>query len=1187
MKRKACRRAEALARTSNTARNTRVAIARRHPVAQTGSGRLSTALLSTAAAGVMMIAQSHIAQAGPDACVTAGTVATCGGNQSDGITNQGGTPDFTTPPVETLNVNNLNQAIAPAAGIDGIIFSDGGATTGITVNVDTGSFGIVTSGNDGDGIDVDESRDGSVTVNSTGDIRAFDNGIDIEESSVGSVTVNQTGNITTTQGDGIQIDEFGGGGVSVMSTGNISSAGGLGIIVDEDEDGDVGVTSDGNITSAGGDGIGVSEGDSGNVSIMSTGNISANGGGGDNDSIAVSEIGVGDVTITSIGNLSANGGGSGNDGIDASEDGDGDLTVTSTGNITANGGGTSNGGIDVREDDDGNLSVTSTGDIRTTDDISEGIKAEEDGIGNATLSSKGNIKTIGNGSDGIEGFEQDSGSLSITSSGNITTMGVSASGIDGAENNAGSLRIMSSGNIMTTGGGDAAGIEAFELDSGDISIASTGNITTVGDVSEGIEAFEGDGGDVTVTSTGNITTTGDNSQGIDAVENDAGTLAVTSNGNISTTGTSSDGIFVNGENGGGSVTVTSTGNITTQGSGADGISANSDGGGNISVTSNGNITASGNNAAGVSISGTAGTNNTVTLASGTIQGGTGANGAGVNLGGDPGSTNKLDMAAGVTVSALSGTAISGSAGDDSVHNFGTVIGNVDLGGGTNAFKNMAGGLFDSGMTVNLGAGNLLTNDGTLSPGGVGVVATSTLTGNIVQSASGILLTTVDSTAQMADLLNVTGTATLAGNVQASIINPAFGLQTQTVLTATGGVTNNSLGLIASPALQAQLLFPNANDVQLQTDIDFTPDGVSLNPNQTNIATNINAILDTGNGDVLPVVLALLNGPANVAEYLAALDQLSPEAYLNAETVTLFATEEFTNNLLSCKVPGSGAAFIREGQCVWVRPEGRFLDRDRTANNIGFDEKSGGLSAGAQFALAPGWHAGFGLGYEYGTLDTDTGVESSSRRYSIGGALKYQQGNFLLAGAVSGGVADFYTTRRVTFGGLNLTPTSDYDITYVAGQLRAAYLMSNGNWYAKPLVDLNLTHLDRDDSTEVGGGAANLAVSGGKETFFSVTPALEVGTQYRMAPDITAKPFVKAGMTFYSDDSHALTANFVNAPAGVGAFAISSEFDDTFFDLETGLTLLKDNGTSLEFGYEGRFAGDTETHGGFVKGTVKF
>ena len=55
---------------------------------------------------------------------------------------------------------------------------------------------------------------------------------------------------------------------------------------------------------------------------------------------------------------------------------------------------------------------------------------------------------------------------------------------------------------------------------------------------------------------------------------------------------------------------------------------------------------------------------------------------------------------------------------------------------------MEGGLFNSGTMVNLGAGDPLTNDGTLAPGGVGTVLTTTLTGNLIQPGSALPLTSM-------------------------------------------------------------------------------------------------------------------------------------------------------------------------------------------------------------------------------------------------------------------------------------------------------------------------------------------------------------------------------------------------------------------------------------------------------------
>ena len=134
-------------------------------------------------------------------------------------------------------------------------------------------------------------------------------------------------------------------------------------------------------------------------------------------------------------------------------------------------------------------------------------------------------------------------------------------------------------------------------------------------------------------------------------------------------------------NGTGAVTIT-TANVT--GTGGDGISAQS---------TNGAVT--------------------VNIENGNVSGGAGA---GVNFASDAGITSTLNTDATSTVSSLGGTAVLGVAGNEVINNSGTLIGNINLGGGTNALNNLAGGVVNSGAILNFGAGNAFANDGTLSPG---------------------------------------------------------------------------------------------------------------------------------------------------------------------------------------------------------------------------------------------------------------------------------------------------------------------------------------------------------------------------------------------------------------------------------------------------------------------------------------
>ena len=120
-----------------------------------------------------------------------------------------------------------------------------------------------------------------------------------------------------------------------------------------------------------------------------------------------------------------------------------------------------------------------------------------------------------------------------------------------------------------------------------------------------------------------------------------------------------------------------------------------------------------------------------------------------------------------------------------------------------------------------------------------------------------MLTDINIAGATSDRINVSGTANLAGAVQVQVQNLTLGPWQQTVLSAAGGTTNNGLALLASPALQAQLVFPNATDVVVKsTGINFLMPG--LNNNQTSLANAFNGAAQTS-GLGGPVFNFLLNG----------------------------------------------------------------------------------------------------------------------------------------------------------------------------------------------------------------------------------------------------------------------------------------------------------------------------------------
>ena len=764
------------------------------------------------------------------------------------------------------------------------------------------------------------------------------------------------------------------------------------------------------------------------------------------------------------------------------------LTITSSGNIATSGNnafGIAAGTVY------GDVVVTSTGNIATTGTFSAGINVGTIGSlgtqqGAITINSFGDIATSGNSAIGINAATV-YGPIDITSLGDIAVSGSGSIGINGQSQ--GDVSITSSGDIAS-GPNSSVAISALSQ-SGDVTIVTTGDIETEGSNAVGIYATAG--ATAMLFSYGSIVTRGDGAAGI-AAAGDTGTV-VLSTSNIRTYGDSAPGITVISD---GDAAVASSGNIKTTGVASDGIAAMSNNG-MVAVVNSGDISATGMGSAGIYAASYSGTN---VINSGAI---TGCPCGGVVLRTANGDNNLINF--GTIIADLNGSAIEMDtvlSGGNLVENFGTVTGNVLMAGvSSSVFNNNAGALFNVGDTVIAD----VSNAGRLAPGGIGTVETTIMTGSLTQSGSGIFAVDVDGA--VADRINVSTAADLAGTVSVNFLSlPA--LTTYTILQA-GSLTNNGLGLIASPALHAQLQF-NGNDLDLVFAIDFTTD--RLNPNQRAIAIDLNQIFLAGGGGVTPVLLGLLN-TGSFDAYKDALNQLSPELYSDAEITALYSSLAFSSALLSCKVNGTDtASIIREGECLWAGASAVFLDAGTTSDQIGFSQTAGLFNAGAQVALDDVWRLGFAGGFQSSSLQTATGAQSEGALAQGGVSLKYNPGALLLAGAVTGGGGWYDTTRLMSFGGFTGVAEGEQTLGVFNAAFRAAYVFGDPGLFFKPILDANLTHLELGGFTETGGGGAALSVAGGGNTVFSLAPMLEAGTEWWLGNGTLVRPLIRAGAVWY-------------------------------------------------------------------------
>jgi hypothetical protein len=558
-------------------------------------------------------------------------------------------------------------------------------------------------------------------------------------------------------------------------------------------------------------------------------------------------------------------------GIFAASNG-GFVTITSTADITTS--GSSSVGIQGSVQSSA-LTITSSGRISTSGNNAFGIAAGSV-YGPITITATGDITTRGTfaaginaGSIGILGTTD--AAITINSFGNITTSGNSAIGINAASVYA-PITINSFGNVSVLGA-NSIGINAQTT--GDIIITSAGSITSGPDSSNAISALS-QSGNVTIVATGDISTAGNVAAGIYA---GAGSrILLFSGGRIRTLGDDSPAIVAMGYAG---VVIANTGNITTTGAGSDGIFAVSPAG-SVQIVSTGDILATGVDSAAIRAGGYTGN---LVVNSGTLVGGTSCacSRAGVFMysNGDNELINRG------SISALSGLAIYAAtlSGTNTVHNFGTITGDVTL-DGPSVFNNHFGALFNSGQLVQAG---VVTNEGTIAPGGRGFITQTLLSDQFVQTGTGTFAVDINGQGS-SDQIAVSDTAQLAGKVAVNVLSlPAPGPMRYVILTAPGGVTDNGLGLSTSPALHATLLYPDPNTVELGIAVDFTASG--LNRNQISISNNLNSAFTAGGGGLSPVLLGLLNTD-NLQGYKAALDQLLPAIYLDSQIAALQANLAF-------------------------------------------------------------------------------------------------------------------------------------------------------------------------------------------------------------------------------------------------------------------------------------------------------
>jgi hypothetical protein len=1016
----------------------------------------------------------------------------------------------------------------------------------------------------GDAISARSTEGGEITIDALGDVTSTTrNGIHAQTSG------DSPADITITTGKGAIKGYL--NGIEGRSNGKVTVTAEGGTITSQRNDGiwafgtSVKVTSDADITGKT-NGIRVGS-DAGVVTVeANSGKIT---GTGSNAHAIVATTGSGEINISGGANLVAKE--SLGSGIFGSASG-GKITVDVSGkiesakyrgiNLTSNskandaGALTVKGSADISAFDDAVTIYTVAAPIivdvssKITSSTGDGISASSDSGAIGVTTKKGSSVT-GNQS-GIQATTA-SGNITIVSDGNINANGY---GIDLRTSIATTVQVTSSGDISGIGGAAAQRGIVVQPNKGGASqiivnaVSGNLNVEAVGILA----TSDRDGANISIVSgaaikseqygiTGAGHTTVINSSGIIQADQFTGivgsgfTVSITSSGAI-IAGDKGIDAFSYGES-----TVSALGNVTA----LNGSAVVARGNANLSVTV-GAVATGAAAAAGVQFGEAGRLAKTGTFV---IANGDGANNT-LSI------TKSGHVRNADTAPALDKLAIWGQTGNETVLNEGIVTGSVDLGAGSNSFDNRAGGLFVMGSRVMIGAGRKLSNSGTIAPGGDNNVLTVTLTGNVEQTAGGVWRVDVNAVTKTADLIRVSGTASLAGTVIANDLGTPVTIdQEYLIMQAEGGVTPDSLLLDGNVRPTLSLAFRCSTPGEACTDQVW-------------------------------LVASEAPPPPPPAPPTAPTERsdLRPQPYLQAAMSGIFAAQGFSDTLMGCREREGTYAYIADTQCLWLDTGGSYLERTSSGNQFAADQTAWWLGGGVNAELSETVHAGLGVRYENISQDVHDNAHNDGWWGHLGASLSYNPGPWLLAGAVAGGIGRLDTRRNLSSDEFTGVVEGQQDVSYLQGKLRAGYLFDYGAWYLKPLVDLDAIWMSYGDVNEQGGSGA-LRIDGEEQTVLSATPRLEIGGQGEMQNGSYVRPYAQLGVVLYADTGFSMQAQFLDESLDIPAFTTVTELDSVLADVTLGLDVLMEDGWNIRVAYDGQFGETTVSHAGTLRAEWRF
>ena len=360
----------------------------------------------------------------------------------------------------------------------------------------------------------------------------------------------------------------------------------------------------------------------------------------------------------------------------------------------------------------------------------------------------------------------------------------------------------------------------------------------------------------------------------------------------------------------------------------------------------------------------------------------------------------------------------------------------------------AGGMLGGTGTVGAGAGSTVTvrSGGALSPGNS--IGTLTIDGNLIMDKGSRFVVETNPDGSGADLVRVTGNATLnGGSVMHVGADGNYGPRSTYRIMEVGGLLSGRFDAVSSDfAFLAPSLDYDYGAGSVSLRLERNESAMALTGRTRNQRAAAGAIDGMGMASGHAVYDAVVSLPDDPALLHASFDQLSGEVHASAKSVLLqdsrYLRDAVGERLRSAaggvgavSAPvlvsaGEGARLApanANGPATWIQGMGSWSHIDSDGNAARVKGSTGGFLMSADAPVSDAWRLGVMAGYSRSDFDVqDRASSGDSDNYHLGAYAGGQWGALGLRGGLAYSWHDITTRRSVAMRGFSDRLKANYD-----------------------------------------------------------------------------------------------------------------------------------------------------------------